>query len=286
MDKTEDGLWEETEEELYALLGKALEEEPRLQVSEKLIQKTLKRAEETPAETGCKEKSYKTYYRLFRYAGVAAAVLLLAVGVRSIGEGVLTKDGTAEKEFSSGGFMRNGESCADTDVTEYLNSAEREMPEAYHYVLESVSGAEKVPEDEPCEVGTYVGMETHGLSDFSEYEKPEMTASGTRELYGEDTDVILSETFETWLLEYGIETNASGAVYWDLGAGFREDWEALVTECMPETEETADVVTEKPYFAMDRSLFSDELLQFAVEIQTADGTCWLVMGERLYFLWR
>lgn len=285
MDKTEEGLWEETEEELYALLEKALEEEPRLRVNEELIQKTLKRAEEVATETVFKEKSYKKYYRLFRYAGVAAAVLLLVVGVRSMGGGFLTKDSATEKEFSSEGFMRNGGERADGAVTGYSVFDEREMPKAYHYVLES-SGAENVLEDASGESELYDEMGTHDLSDFSESGKKEVTAPEIKELYGEDTDVILSEKFETWLLKYGIETNASGAVYWDLGVGFREDWETLVTECMPETEAAADVATEKPYFAVNRSLFSEELLQFAVEIRTADGTLWLVMGEQLYFLWR
>jgi hypothetical protein len=127
MDKIGLGLVEETEEELYALLDKAMEDE-RLCVSEELIQKTLKRVEESPASTGVHHKS-KNYSRLIRWGSVAAAaVLVVFVGGRIFAGGFRMGKGSEEcspdavNSLNGYGYMSEAEP-----------STERPAGETYFY---------------------------------------------------------------------------------------------------------------------------------------------------------
>lgn len=102
------------DEEIYALLDKAMEDE-RLCVSEALIQKTLQRVkEESEAEVIPVRKRTGKTYRIMQYTGVvAAAALLLIVGSRVLsGTG-----GTSERAQM--------DAVQDNSVRSYEKSAEQ-----------------------------------------------------------------------------------------------------------------------------------------------------------------
>ena len=73
MDKAEQERKTEQDDELYALLEKAILDE-RLCVSGELIQKTLRRVQD-----GAEKKPVRKYFVTLRYACAAAAALLVVV---------------------------------------------------------------------------------------------------------------------------------------------------------------------------------------------------------------
>lgn len=98
MDKTMQETKELRDEELYALLDKAMEDE-RLCVSEALVQKTLQRVkEENNAKVLPARKTAGKKYRFMKYAGVAAAaVFVLVLGIKGIGGQKFMNDNMQEE---------------------------------------------------------------------------------------------------------------------------------------------------------------------------------------------
>ncbi|MBQ9766854.1 MAG: hypothetical protein IJW37_01945 [Lachnospiraceae bacterium] len=289
----------ESDEELYALLEKAMEEEPRLQVSEELIQKTLKRVEETPAESGLKEKSYKKFYRPLRYACVAAAaVLVLAVGVKTLGNGGFSaKDSAMEAELAPGNSMRNG-TDGTMEMAEYSTTAKpedfgfdaEEIGICYSYVLGSVSeltddclAVEEFDAPESVSEGVMDSVKestTSGITVFP------IRVSKVEERYGEESNVILSEEFAAFLEDRGWENIDTEAVYWKLDGETVSDWETEVTKEFTQAEEEFPGAEGMPKFLLNGMLSCDTPLRYAVQLQTGNGELWLVMGEELYLLWK
>ena len=206
----------ESDEELYALLEKAMEEEPRLQVSEELIQKTLKRVEETPEESGLKEKSYKKFYLPLRYACVAAAaVLVLAVGIKTIGNGGFFADDSAKMEAEAPESNLRNSMDGTMEMAEYSTTAEpedfgfeaKEIGICYSYVLGSVSEltddclvAEEFDAPESVSQGV---MDSVAESDTSEITVFPIRVSKVEERYGEARNVVVPEALVAFLEEHG-----------------------------------------------------------------------------------
>ena len=99
------------DEELYALLDKALETDSRLRVSEDLIQRTLKRAAEEPDTRVISfETAVKRKISPMKYAGIAVAAVFVAVlGVSAFRNGGLVRNDTQMEATADGaGYKSNG----------------------------------------------------------------------------------------------------------------------------------------------------------------------------------
>lgn len=300
MDRIGTEAWVEQDEELYALLEKAMSSEPRLTVSEELIQKTLKRVEETSGESGLKEKSYQKFYRPLRYACVAAAaVLVVVVGVKTIGNGRFSaNDNAMEAELAPDAAMRNGSVDGTMSIAEYSTAEEAEnfglaageIGISYSYVLRSVSDfaddSATVTEEFEAPESVSEGMMDSVTEPSVSYERVEpeatVTISKVEERYGEALEVVLSEEFVTCLEQYGAAGAETEAVYWSFAEAYATDWENIVLEKLV----ADDVQTEgtMPQFSVRNALMSEQPLHFAVQVQTTSGEIWFVMGEELYLL--
>lgn len=267
----------EEQEELYALLEKAMEEEPRLRVSERLIQKTMKRVEELPEKTVGRRKPCQKWYRSLSYACVAAAaVLVLAVGVRTIGNSGFSVNDTAEKATEPAGRsleMENGDG----------STAEEAAVQMYQYDCMQEPREENTTSE--TEYSEFSGK-TYSLQESSD--TPDMAATQDDAIvksivYPEQ--VALSEKLVQMLEERGWESVTEKAVYWSLNGESFTTGEPLLLESMHESgTETADGKT--PYFGMDGELLCEQPLKAALQVQTTEGELWLVLAEKLYLLQR
>lgn len=267
----------EEQEELYALLEKAMEEEPRLQVSERLIQKTMKRVEELPEKTVGQKKPCQKWYRSLSYACVAAAVVLvLAVGVKTIGNSGFSVKDNEEKtaELTRRNLEMEGEAA--------LNAGE-EMVQMYQYdCVQEPREANTSPETEHSELsgGTYLLQE---ISDTPDTATTQDDAIVKSIIYPEQ--VVLSEKLVQMLEEQGWESVTERAVYWSLSGEPFTAGEQQLLESMYESG-TVTVDGKAPYFGTDGELICEQPLKAALQVQTTEGELWLVLAEKLYLLQR
>ena len=275
MDKIGLGLVEETDEELYALLDKAMEDE-RLCVSEELIQKTLKRVEESPASTGVHHKS-KNYSRLIRWGSVAAAaVLVVFVGSRMLAGGFYMDKGSME--------------CAPDEVNS-LNG--------YGYMSEAEPSTEKPAGDSYFYRCYGTAMESYDMVDEGVATNESKTAKDrdivTESLlddvqvtdgYGDripSESILLSTEFCELLAQAGYDTTDTAAQFWCLNPLSAKHWEEEATIALTTEKEAPETETAMPKVS-GGAISSEQQLHYAVKVATTEGSLWILVGEEVYFV--
>lgn len=289
MDKAIQDNKELQDEELYALLDKAWETEPRLCVSEELIQKTLKRAaEETDNKVVSFETAKKRRISPVKYMGVAVAALFVAVvGVRMLGNGsFVAKD--AQMEAAPGNMASESESVAAYDGSglgiQTMDSADAE--EKKWYSSRSGNGADlhagadkedifEATEENHADIPTEVPV--------GEIEK------GTVEMSA--MTVTLSQRLADVLKDAGMASVSGEAECFEFAAT-DEDWERELLNCLaagelwgngrPEDYGTYRYVLE----STDEVRYEIEYrepLDMILRIETEKGTLWGLLGEGSYF---
>ncbi|MGN1084440.1 MAG: hypothetical protein ACI4QX_05520 [Lachnospiraceae bacterium] len=278
MDKTDSEQRTEQDEELYALLEKAMSEE-RLCVSEELIQKTLQRAGEAPSE-----KPHRTYFTMVRYACAAAAALLVIV----LGGGILrrgvfgTKNGAMESAPQSEMESRNlGVSIQNADAFGSGDAADTENNSVQQYSNGSgIDGRQSM-----------FSVSTEGAT-LSETVVTTSTEDEAESVW-QATTVVVSEELAGALAAAGYTVSGQEARYWRLTSEAAEtDWEQEILSALYETKrdgEGSDDGAGSYQYRVLRDGEADVItsripLYAAVRTETEQGILWILLGKELYLL--
>ncbi len=273
MDKVRQDNTELRDEELYALLDKALETDDRLCVSEDLIQKTLKRAaEETDTKVISFETAAKRKISPMKYMGIAvAAVFVAVIGVSVLGNGgFLTNNTRQEADADRAGHKSDGEVPYEKNEegTVMINSADAEVGLGYHSkageaeeMFADVANKEETLDTAPEIVGMSGTKEALPLELADALSEAGMTA--------------VSETVECW--EY-----ADGEI----------DWRTeLLNSLKAEENFGKKFPTSGAYQyvlncndGMQKILEYREPLDLIVRIETEQGMLWGLLGEQGLFV--
>lgn len=263
------------DDELYALLDKALSAE-RLTVSEELIQKTLQRvAAEEDSKVISFEKAKKKKVWPVAYAGVAAAALVVVLGMRAFNGGSFTAEDAqmksrnlvASEAESAGGPYELLMDAADGDAVVTDNGI------TYQYsVNESQSAsdlAEAVPQEPAIETETLPKADSRGG-------EAAMASAGA----------AVSEELAGILADAGMAVKTGEAEYWEFAAA-ETDWEQ---ELLCALRAGAIVYSELPKdgqygYTLDckdssrRYVASNRPLDAVVCLKTEQGAIWGLLGE-------
>ena len=272
------------DEELYALLDKALETDSRLCVSEELIQKTLKRAaEEKDTKVVSFEAAAKKKLSPMKYMGIAVAAVFVAVlGVNAFGNGGLLADkaqmeATAdrmERKTNEAGFLYDGNGAGIATA----DSADAPENKSYH------NRAGNEPDSE-AETQTSVLSESpkENQTDNMKSEDMSEVVDGAVEMSA--TTVKLSERVAGVLKDAGMAPVFDDAECWEF-ADTEADWERELLNCLaagvlwgnqpPEYGAYRYVLTgkENAQYVMEYN----EPLDLIVRIETEQGTLWGLLG--------
>lgn len=256
------------DEELYALLEQALDQE-RLCVSEELIQKTLKKIEMQGTAEQMPKQAAKKKPVFVRYASAAAAaVLLVALGI-GMKDTIGLNHKTAEDAMPEMVADRAGES------------------EQYEYSSHSTAGNTKpgtVRNASSADASTDSEVALFdGLKDQAEPEEQvtvywDSTEFSFTEEWGKaeaDDVVVTNETQEAECWEF-VETE--------------DDWMTELTRCLAETEPKNKLSSETGDYKYSlackdgsvRIIRFYEPLERIVRIQTEQGVLWCLFGETAY----
>lgn len=262
MDKVIQNQDEMQDEELYALLEKALEQE-RLCVSEELIQKTLKKIENQGiAEEVSVRKTKK--YTLMRYASVAAAaVLVVALGIGM-----------------QGGIGRNK---ASNEAMPECVADRAEEEGAFEYSTNSMQGKN----DAAGRAGTMTDSEEMVIMNPSEALADEYLLDEPESGYLESTGITIAVVKET-VEEEAVKDSALSGECWEL-VDSGEDWEAELTEKLENLESENEPLPDTGEYVYMLScddgskatIFFDEPLTRILRIRTEQGTFWCLFGTEL-----
>lgn len=260
------------DEELYALLDKAMETD-RLCVSEDLIQKTLKRVAE---EGGSKVVSFETVKKRrsspVKYAGAAAAVLVLALGVRAVSLGSLNAKDNMQMAARNDMTERKNESygksgmCAEVPMTE--NSVLLDG-DANYGVSDSTS-----------DFIADVAEESETMKPTAESRGGEYAMNGV--------SLVVSDRLSEALRGAGWALNAGE--YWEF-ADREELWEEELMRVLMAGECFEEGFPEKGTYryVLDRkngdfcTVRSKEPLDAIVRLETEKGVIWGLIGNRSLF---
>ncbi len=256
MDKAEQERKTEQDDELYALLEKAILDE-RLCVSGELIQKTLRRVQDR-----AEKKPVRKYFVTLRYACAAAAALLVVVA-----GGVF---------FNRGGFGGNtkqSELCPEWDNSGRPARILEEDNSSHGLVPHGDVNGEKTQNPE-IQVSSAEGlahyMETDGADGWS------------------SERFTVSEEFAAALAAAGYTVSAKEAEYWehtktsedatDESTGEIDRKQEIISAlygAVPCGTEEGESIEEVP---------SGTPLYAAVKIETGQGVLWILLGEKLYLV--
>ena len=291
MDKAMQDNKELQDEELYALLDKALETDDRLCVSEDLIQKTLKRAaEETDTKVISFESAAKRKISPMKYVGVAVAAVFVAVlGVGAFRNGGLVRndtqmEATAERagHKSDGAGIRYDASEASTAM---VNNGDAEDGQ-WHY---SKSGR---AEDLLADTVTEKMTDNSGLLVAPEENPAETTNAETGEGVVEMSAVTveLSQMLAGVLKDAGMAPVSRDVECWEF-ADVETNWERELLNCLaagvlwenqrPEDGTYRYVLGSKGDIAYVMEY--KEPLNFIVRIETEKGALWGFLGAGSFF---
>lgn len=258
------------DEELYALLDKAMETE-RLCVSEELIQKTLKRVAEEDGSNVISLNTVKKRRNVYmRYGCVAAAaVLILLVGVRSFAGKSFSVEDAAPMEASRENGIRKTESSVMYDGAEENESGYGALSDFYYSTSESLNGDSVDSED-------YA-------------EAPEAETRGSESAMRGGT-VVLSERLTQALTDAGMMPLSTEAECWEFV--YREEsWEAELLNCLiagtvlenelPETGRYGYLLAGAD--GRRETISCNEPLDIIVCIRTEQGMLWGLLGESAVF---
>lgn len=245
MDKAGQERKAEQDDELYALLEKAVSDE-RLCVSGELIQKTLRRVQD-----GAEEKPKRRYFVTLRYACAAAAALLAVVA-----GGVF---------FNRGGFLggtKQSEMCPEWE------NAGRPV----RMVTEN-SGGDLTPQvnAEGEKVQNYE-LQTADTDTLATHSGTDGASSWNSERFA------VSEELTEALAAAGYTVLAKEAEYWEY-AKAEED----IRNIDRKQEIIAALYEAVPCDEAEESL-SGTPLYAAIKIETEQGALWILLGEKLYLV--
>lgn len=245
MDKAGQERKAEQDDELYALLEKAVSDE-RLCVSGELIQKTLRRVQD-----GAEEKPKRRYFVTLRYACAAAAALLAVVA-----GGVF---------FNRGGFLggtKQSEMCPEWE------NAGRPV----RMVTEN-SGGDLTPQvnAEGEKVQNYE-LQTADTDTLATHSGTDGASSWNSERFA------VSEELVAALAAAGYTISAKEAEYWEY-AKAEED----IRNIDRKQEIIAALYEAVPCDEAEESL-SGTPLYAAIKIETGQGMLWILLGEKLYLV--
>lgn len=241
MDKAE----QEREDELYALLEKAVSDE-RLCVSEELIQRTLQGVQDGP-----KEKPHRRYSRVLHYACAAAAVVVLVIG---------------------GGILRQGGLLG----TRENKTADMEPMAPYG----EQSGGAALEQEGPGEPYREMsdGMNKIPLSNFYRSASDDGVWVNECVITWQMKSVTVSAELAEALSSAGYIVTGDEAEYWELTQENEnvenegEDGKQEIISALKEMQREPKVIT------------SATPLYKAVRVQTEEGMLWVLLGEELYLL--
>lgn len=265
------------DEELYALLDRAMETE-RLCVSEELIQKTLQRvAEEESTKVVSFDTARKKKLSPVKYAGVAAAALLVVFGARALG---------GQKFMTSDMIMEATErAAAPRNATEVQDKAAEEpfstnsgalADDVYYSKSETLSDLSYgVPEEPAADA-----VESEVLTADSRDGNVAMTG----------TKVALSNTLSEALTGAGMAPTGTEAEYWELVVR-EESWEKALKQALAAGEYFEKELPQSGSYCyvLDckdgsrRQIRSERPLEAIVCLETEKGTLWGLYGNGTTF---
>ena len=267
------------DEELYALLDKALDTE-RLCVSEDLIQKTLRRvAEEDNSKVISFEKAAKRKLPAVKYISVAAAALFVVVlGVGVLRGGVTAGDSVQMEAVYDNGAGNKGLMTADKTESAGLSVADSADGVTQFYY--STNGAEDISDAvEVAPEGDAVVQEDRG--------RPQATAKNENVLEG--TVTILSAELAEALTAIGAEPGE--AEYWEF---VQRDttWEKeLFRELAAAMDVFGETLPESGAYSYSlecangngKTIYCAYPLDGIVRIETSKGVLWGLLGDTARF---
>ncbi len=277
------------DEELYALLDRAFETD-RLCVSEDLIQKTLARvAEDQESKVISFEKAAKRRIPAVKYIGVAvAAVLVVVVGVRTLGNGKVSMD-TAPMEVkfdnTGAGYRVETEAMDERGVatsdsrkagTEYSYSMNDSDVVTNHEAVGDMLADAVVPKDD------VTGTQFPGSEVREESESVSVLTGAWLPISAEMTEALTA---------VGAEPVSGKAEYWEL---VQRDttWEReLFYELAAGMDVFGEILPEDGRYRYElgcgdgsvQTVSTDGPLDGIVRVETKKGILWGVFGEYTRF---
>lgn len=290
MDKLMQENDEMQDEELYALLDKAFETD-RLCVSEDLIQRTLARvAEEQEPKVISFEKAAKRKIPAVKYIGVAAAaVLVVFVGVRTLGNGKVSMDtAPMEAEAEYAGYVNKTEAADGTDSRGVAAADSRKNGTGYYY---SVTDSDAVTNHEV--VGDMLADAVVPKEDVTGMQLPGSEVREESESVSALTGawLTLSAEMKEALTAVDAEPVSGKAEYWEF-VQREETWE---TELFYELAAAMDVFGEslpesgEYHYSLEcgdgntQMICSEYPLDGIVRVETKKGTLWGLFGSTTRF---
>lgn len=270
------------DEELYALLNKALVTE-RLCVSEELIQKTLKRVAEEDSKVVSFEKAAKRKLPAIKYISVAAAALFVAViGIGVVRSGSFSGD-SVEMEATYGisapeskGLLADVADGAGLSVAE--NKDDSSTQSQYYY---STNGVGDMSAD--AVESEAVVQEDRGM--------PKATDDTDVVEFLEGRTVTISPELMEILAAVGAEPVSGNAEYWEF-VQREESWETdLYKELAAATDVFGEPLPENGTYSykldckdgITQLICCDYPLDGIVRVETGKGTLWGLLGESARF---
>ncbi len=271
------------DEELYALLDKALTTE-RLCVSEELIQKTLKRVEEEEnSKVISLEQERKRKLPAMKYISVAAAALFVAVlGVGVVRSGSFSTDSVEMEATYDKGARKTESLLADSAAGEGISVAENKDDASTHsHYYSSTNGGGDMAAD--AVEGETVVQEDRGMPKASDEADAAEFLEGCR--------VSISAELTEALTAVGAKPVSGAAEYWEF---VQRDttWEK---ELFKELAAAMDVFGEQlpengtyRYRLEDvndngKTIYCEYPLDGIVRIETGKGVLWGLIGEKARF---
>jgi len=276
MNRTMQDNSEMRDEEIYALLDKALDTK-RLCVSEELIQKTLKRvaAEEEGAKVISFEKAAKRKLSPMKYVGVAAAAVLVAfLGVRTLGNGGFSKE-TAPMEATNGNAANKTEAmladCVDGRGFLVMDNKSKSS-EHFYSISDSDDALNSMATEEAVTDMELPKEETEGLTSMrcatvsvSERLAEAMDAAGK---------MLVSRDAECWEF-VSREENWENALFEGLAAG------VAFSDELSEAGDYSYMLVRKD--GSVKHIKFGQPLDLIVRLETEKGTLWCLFGGEVFF---
>ena len=266
------------EEELYALLDKALGAE-RLSVSEELIQKTLQRvAAEEDSKVISFEKAAKRKLPAVKYISVAAAALFVAViGVGVLRGGDVSMDSAEMEAVYDNAGRKPGLLTADTAESGGLSVVDNaDDVTQYYYSINSPGDMNAVAPEEEA-----VLQEDRGMSKSDDYNENLL----------EGTYVVLSSELAEALTAVGAEPVSGEAEYWEF-VQREETWEKdLFRELAAAMDVFGEQLPEDGTYSYSlicgdgrtHLIKASYPLDGIVRLETEQGVLWGLLGEKARF---
>lgn len=268
MDKTMSDGDRMQDEEIYALLDKAMNQD-RLCVSEELIQKTLCRIKEESGTTVVPmRKTKKKLYHGMQYACVAAAAaVVLFVGSKVLDAGFFSAKKNTE-------YSVQEEITGRSDVNLFGDvSRSRETKDMAEGLFDEADTSQNAPT-----------VESAGCA----YENEDVATDSCSDSYVGAELVSLSSELQEVLKETGYVPAAAEAEYWEY-VQRKDDWKQELVQKLGQQEPVNKELPDDgayQYFLMcidgsTKTLWSDEPLAMIIRINTEQGILWCLEGKSI-----